>query len=391
MFSSRLDWTVGPNRIAALVAEKRASGVEILDLTESNPTKAGIDYPAAGISAALADARCLRYEPEPFGLPAAREAVAGYYATNGLRVDPSRIVLTASTSEAYSYLFKLLCDPGDEILTPQPSYPLFEYLARLESLRVVRYPLFYDHGWHLDGAALRDLVNERTRAIVIVHPNNPTGSFLKQSELAQMTALALEHDLALISDEVFSDYAFERDAGRVGVVAEQSGALSFSLSGLSKVAGLPQMKMAWMLAGGNPALRESALRKLEIVADAYLSIGTPVQTAAKSLLGWREGLQRQILARVLLNRERLAAMPLGAGQLRLLEAEGGWYATLQAPRVRSEEEWVMALLRDRDVLVQPGFFYDFESEAFLVLSLLTRPEAFDAGLNRLVGFFAETA
>jgi hypothetical protein len=388
MFSARLDWTARTNPISELLAEKRRRGQPVLDLTESNPTHAGIEYPVHDIAQAFANGRSLRYEPEPFGLPEAREAVARYYAESGDAIDPARIVLTASTSEAYAYLFKLLANPGDEILTPRPSYPLFEYLARLDSVRVVQYPLFYDHGWHLDGAALRALVTPRTRAIVSVHPNNPTGSFLKMHELEELVAVAREHDLAIVSDEVFSDYWYARDSHRVGVVAEHPEALSFSLSGLSKIAGLPQMKLGWMVVGGPADLRETALARLELIADTYLSAGTPVQLAAPALLAARGGIQRQMRERLAGNLEHLRSELLEWPGVRMLEVEGGWYATLQVPRVKTEEEWVLTLLRDRGVLVQPGFFYDFGSEAFLVISLLTRPDVFVEGLGRALGLIS---
>ncbi len=388
MFSSRLEWTVRPNPISELLEAKRRAGEVVLDLTESNPTRAGIEYPANEIAQALADPRALRYEPEPFGLPDARVAVARYYADSGIEMDPSQIVLTASTSEAYAWLFKLLAGPGDEILTPRPSYPLFEYLARLESVNVVQYPLFYDHGWHLDGAALRALVTPRTRAIVTVHPNNPTGSFLKLYELDEMAAVAQENHLAIISDEVFSDYWLERDPARVGVVAGAAGAardvLSFSLSGLSKIVGLPQMKLGWMAVGGPEVLRRAALERLEFIADTYLSVGTPVQLAASALIDARHGVQEQIRSRLERNLGALRTAMAGTPQIRLLEVEGGWYATLQVPRVRTEEEWVLSLLGRENILVQPGFFYDFGGEAFLVVSLLTRSEVFDKGVARFL-------
>lgn len=382
MFSTRLDWTVHPNPLSQMLAAKRRGGEPVLDLTESNPTNAGIEYPARAIAEAFATDRALRYEPEPLGLPETRAAVARYYAESGYDVDPSQIVITASTSEAYSYLFKLLANPGDEILTPRPSYPLFEYLAQLECVRVVQYPLFYDHGWRLDIAALRTLVTPSTSAIVTVHPNNPTGSFLKTDELEELAEVAREHDLAIVSDEVFLDYWRAPDARRAGVVAGNPAVLSFSLSGLSKIAGVPQMKLAWMVAGGPEAVRGPALARLELIADTYLSTGTPVQLAAPALLDARFGVQAQI-------RERLAAnlAYLQTLTVRTLEIEGGWYATLQAPRVRTEEEWVLSLLRDGDVLVQPGFFYDFGTEAFLVLSLLTRPDVFAQGLRRITDEF----
>jgi alanine-synthesizing transaminase len=390
MYSARLDWNVQPNPIATMLADKRHDGATVLDLTESNPTHAGIEYPAESIARAFTDHRVLRYQPEPFGLPETRDAIARYYSESEVPVDASRIALTASTSEAYAWLFKLLADPGDEILTPRPSYPLFEYLARLESVRVVQYPLFYDDGWHLDGAALRTLITPRTRAIVTVNPNNPTGSFLKDRELGELVEVAEQKGLALISDEVFSDFRFASDSAPITVAARSRGALSFSLSGLSKIVGLPQMKLGWMIVGGLETQRAEALRRLELIADTYLSVGTPVQIAAPELLAARQMVQPRIQRQLRENLSTLRAGLRSAPHLRLLEVEGGWYATLQVPRVRSEEEIVLKLLRDRNVLVQPGYFYDFETEAFLVLSLLTRPDVFGEGLTRLLGFLSES-
>jgi alanine-synthesizing transaminase len=391
MYSSRLDWEVRANPIASILRGKRQDGISILDLTQSNPTQAAFEYPAADLTAALADPRSIRYEPEPFGLPEAREAVAAYYAASGALVPADRIILTASTSEAYAYLFKLLCNPGDQILTPRPSYPLFEYLAGLEAVEAVQYPLFYDHGWHLDVAALRKHITDRTRAIVAVNPNNPTGSYLKQHELGELNALAEQHNLAIISDEVFSDYALRPDTGRVLVAANHCAALSFSLNGLSKIVGLPQVKLGWMVVGGAEPLRESALERLELIADTYLSVGSPVQLAARTLLGWRSNLQEQILRRLKRNLQHLRLFLPRARCAQRLEVEGGWSVTIQVPRIRSEEEWVVTLLREHNVLVQPGYFYDFESEAFLVLSLLTEPAIFDQGVDRLVAVLSQAA
>jgi alanine-synthesizing transaminase len=384
MFSSRLAWRLTRNPIARLLAEKRAAGETILDLTESNPTRAGIAYPAAEISRALADPRALAYDPDPAGLPDAREAVSAYYRERGCDAAPERILLTASTSEAYAYLFKLLADPGDEILSPRPSYPLFEYLAALESVSIVQYPLFYDHGWHMDLAALRDRITERTRAIVLVNPNNPTGSYLKRHELDALLAIASGRGLALISDEVFGDYTFTEDPSRVGTLAGLTEALEFSLSGLSKIGGLPQMKLGWIAMAGEPQRRRDAWERLELIADTYLSVGTPVQVAFPSLLALGAGVQAQIQARTRANLAHLrSALPANAAST-LLDVEGGWYATLQVPRTRTEQEWVLDLLRSANVLVQPGFFYDFESEAYLVLSLLTESAAFREGVRRLL-------
>ncbi len=376
MFSSRLQWDQPPNRLSELLSRKRRSGAAILDLTESNPTHAGVAYPA-GIVDSLHSSAILRYDPLPQGLRSARETVASYY---GAGVDPDRILLTASTSEAYGYLFKLLADPGDEILSPRPSYPLFEFLAALESVNVVQYPLRYDGIWHIDFAALESAITNRTRAIVLVNPNNPTGSFLKRTELDRLIDVCSRHSLALISDEVFADYAFQPDPDRITTISHVSGVLTFALSGLSKIAGLPQMKLGWIVVNGPPTLRAKALEGLELIADTYLSVGTPVQLALPALLRVQGG----IIERVRQNLAVLHGQVTAESRCRVLRVEGGWYATLQVPRTRTEEEWVIELLAEDGVLVQPGFFYDFESEAYLVISLLSEPVTFQAGMAKLL-------
>jgi aspartate/methionine/tyrosine aminotransferase len=368
MYSHRLRWDAAPNPLAQALARRRAAGLPILDLTESNPTRAGFRYPA-GLLAPLADPSALVYDPHPAGLPAAREAVAAAYAARGVPVEPSRVLLTASTSDAYAWCFKLLCDPGDEVLIPRPSYPLFEFLAGLESVRAVPYPLFYDYGWHVDTAALAAAIGPRTRAIVLVNPNNPTGSFVKRHECGRLLDLASAHSLALLSDEVFADYAFAPDPDRVATLASLPGPPVFVLSGLSKIAGLPQLKLGWIVANSL-----EALARLEWIADTYLPVGTPVQCALPRLLALGDEIRRQIRERTRANLAQLC------GAFAPLAVEGGWYAILPAPRTRSEQEWTLALL-DQGVLVQPGFFYDFPSEAYLVLSLLTPPGVFAAGLD----------
>lgn len=374
MSSSRLAWTAAANPITLALARRDAP---YLDLTQSNPTQAGIDYPAAEILSGFSDAGMLQYEPQAFGMPAAREQVAALHG-----VDAQRVVLTASSSEAYAWLFKLLADAGDHVLAPRPSYPLFEYLAALESVRVDHYPLHYDHGWFLDCAALEARITPRTRAVIVVNPNNPTGSYLKREELERLTGICQRHRMALISDEVFADYGITEDPQRVATLAHAGGVLTFCLNGLSKMAGLPQMKLGWLIAGG-PGAAE-ALQKLELIADTYLSVGAPVQFALPALLAARVPVQAQIRERLARNLAMLRGAIQGAPAISLLAPEGGWYATLQVPRVRSEEHWTLELLEEHGVLVQPGYYYDFEREAFLVLSLLTEPSIFDAGVERLV-------
>jgi alanine-synthesizing transaminase len=382
-FSSRLHWDLRPNRLAQALDAKHRAGAKILDLTESNPTRAGLAYPSKEILGAFADARSLVYEPKPAGLLAAREAVAGYYAAHGQAVDPSRILLTTSTSESYAWLFKLVTDPGDEILVPRPSYPLFEFLAQMESIHVKHYPLIYHDGWSIDAEALADAIGGRTRAVVLVNPNNPTGSFVKRCELDVLVPLCAEQGIALISDEVFADYAFGPDAERVPSLAHVDETLTFCLSGLSKIAGLPQMKLGWIVIGGSAILRTQATERLELIADTYLSVGTPVQHALPTLLVAGENVRRQIAARVSENLRHLHAAIGDHSPAQILKVEGGWYATLRVPRTKNEEEWCLDLLENHDVLVQPGFFYDYESEAYLVLSLLTEVVTFREGVERI--------
>jgi aspartate/methionine/tyrosine aminotransferase len=381
MFSSRFHWDLRPNRVTRLLQAKRRDGARIFDLTESNPTHAALEYPPE-IVHAFEDPRVLVYEPAPAGSPEAREAVARYYGARGVKVETPRILLTASTSEAYAYLFKLLTDPGDQVLVPRPSYPLFEFLATMESVEVRQYPLAYHGEWGIDIEALAASVTERTRAVVLVNPNNPTGSYVKRAELKALVGLCAARGIALISDEVFSDYPLAPDADRVSTLAGVEDCLAFSMSGLSKILGLPQMKLGWIVVSGPASLRREATEKLEWIADTYLSVSTPVQCAAARLLSAGQAVQEQIRQRTAANLS-VARETLAGSAANILAVEGGWYITVQVPRVRSEEEWTLELLDRRDVLVQPGFFYDFETEAFLIVSLLTAPGIFREGISRL--------
>jgi len=381
VLSSRLNWSQRQNRLSALLDEKRRSGTPVLDLTESNPTRVALPYPQAEILGALADTGALSYHPSPRGLDSAREAVAGYYGDRGTPVGRGRILLTASTSEAYAYIFKLLANPSDEILAPRPSYPLFEFLAGLESVNIRQYPLRYDGVWHVDFEALEQAITPRTRGIVVVNPNNPTGSFLKRAELDRLDSLAADRGLAILSDEVFRDYGFGEEADRVSTLAGERKALTFCMSGLSKIAGLPQMKLGWIALNGPD--REQAMDALELIADTYLSVSTPVQVALPRLLELSGNILNEIRERTASNLARLRQAIHGSAAT-LLRTEGGWYAVLQVPRTRTEEEWTLMLLDESNVLVQPGFFFDFETEAYLVLSLLPEPATFAEGVSRLL-------
>ncbi len=386
MFSSRSSFDLSPNPLAAALARREGGGV--LDLTTSNPTRAAIPYDREAILSALALPPSLVYEPAPFGLDAARAAVARDLSAHGPAVDPARVVLTASTSEAYAFLFKLLCDPGDEVLVPRPSYPLFEHLARLESVTVVPYRLAYDGGWHVDFPSVRAAITPRTRGIVAVSPNNPTGSYLKSSELAQLAALGLP----IVSDEVFARYALRDDGSRArsALEAQTQAPLVFALGGLSKLAALPQAKLAWMALGGEAARVEAALARLEVIADAFLSVGAPVQHALPALLASRGVAEQAIRDRTGANLRWLASA-VADSAVSLLDAEGGWYATLRLPRTRGEEAWALAFLEEDGVHVHPGHFFDFEDEAYVVVSLLTPEATLREGSQRILDRVARSA
>ena len=384
MFSRRTGWSLTPNRLSELLCDRRARGLPIIDLTESNPTHCGLTADPDSILAPLTDRRALRYEPDPHGLRPAREAVTKYYAERDVELSPDQIFLTTSTSEAYSFVFRLLADPGDNVLVPQPSYPLFEFLAGLNDIEARPYPLLYDDGWQVDLEGLTSSFDARTRAVLLVHPNNPTGSYVRQAELTRLIELCRSAQAALIADEVFVDYAFAEDPSRVATHAQVSGVLTFTLSGLSKIVALPQMKLAWIVVSGPPNLRTEAQARLEIVADTYLSVSAPVALAAERWLGCRQAVQSRILDRVQTNLEKLDELLSPATPVTRLLVEGGWYAILRVPATRSDEDWAAVLVSEEGILVHPGHFYDFRSDGFLVLSLLPEPGVFEPAARKIV-------
>jgi alanine-synthesizing transaminase len=386
MFSTRTPRALNPNRISELIAEKRAAGVELLDLTESNPTRAGFDYPSREILEALASPNGLEYAPDPKGLLIARTAVREYYRERDVDVSPERIVLTASTSEAYGLLFKLLAGPGDRVLVPTPSYPLFEHLARAECVEPIPYPLVFDGRWSIDFDELGAELDERTRAVVLVSPNNPTGSCLRRRELDELIDTCRERGIGLICDEVFADFATGRDPDRVATIAGESRALTFALSGLSKIAALPQLKLGWIVVGGPTSIVEEAVSRLEFLADLYLSVGTPVQCALPRLLALSPILRVQIADRIASNRSYLESRASGASVCRVLPSDGGWYAVVRVPRVLDEEELIVDLVERFGLVVQPGYFFDFASEGWIIVSLITHPETFERGVALLVDY-----
>jgi aspartate/methionine/tyrosine aminotransferase len=386
VFSSRLPARIEPNAVSLAVASARASGARLLDLTDTNPTAVGLAYPD-GLLAGLADSRGAAYRPDPLGLPDAREAVCRHIG-EGATAD--RVVLTASTSEAYAMLFKLLCDPGDEVLVPKPGYPLFDLLTGLEAIRAMSYRLDRHGGWNIDRRSVESVLTPRSRAIVIVSPNNPTGSTLHDADREWLVALAAEHHMAIIADEVFAGYLFRKRLPWSSLASE-SRTLVFTLGGLSKSAGLPQVKLGWIQVSGPEARVPEAMARLEIIADTYLSVSTPVQVGAARLIEAGLAIREQIFSRITRNldalRQRVAASP----QLTLLEPEGGWSAVVRVPAVVPEDALVLRLLREEGVLVHPGYFFDFDEEAFLVLSLLPEASVFDRGISAIARVVAQLA
>jgi alanine-synthesizing transaminase len=382
-FSERTNWNTDETELARAHRQRLLAGLPTADLTASNPTRCGFEYDPA-LLAALADPLALDYDPQPRGSLRARQAVCRYYADHGIALDPAQIVLTTSTSEAYSFLFRLLCDPDSEILVPQPGYPLFDFLAALDDVRLIAAPLVYDHGWQIDPEGFRRAITSRTRTIVLVHPNNPTGHFTKPWEAEELARLCCEFDLSMIVDEVFLDYGLAGD-GR-SFTSGIEGVPAFVVSGLSKVAALPQMKAAWIVATGPHATE--ALDRLEVIADTFLSMNAPVQCALPAWLNGRVGIQGQIRRRVASNLAELDRQLKGQQGIERLQVEGGWYALLRIPALAPDEQTVLALL-DRGVWVHPGSFFGLPESGWLVVSLLAQEPEFAASVSRAIEYLGE--
>jgi aspartate/methionine/tyrosine aminotransferase len=392
LFARRTSWNLATNRYTEALAAHRRATREVLDLTASNPTTIGLRYREDELLKALANGEALTYNPEPNGLLAAREAVSTYYAAHGSQVSPDNLILTTSTSEAYAFLFRLLCDPGDTVLVPAPSYPLFDFLADLHDVKLEPYELVYDHGWQIDFHSAQAAIERasstasRCRAVLAVHPNNPTGSFVTPLEAGELNRICAANDMAIVADEVFLDYSLAKDPPLT--LSSNSTVLTFTLSGLSKISGLPQMKIAWIAANGPQPLLSDAMSRLEVIADTYLSMNAPVQWAVPVMLEERHDIQRQLQQRIIANLALLDSELASQELCRRLEVEGGWYAVLRVPVVGSDEDLAIALLREDGVLVQPGHFYDFASDGYLVISLITPGDEFAEGIRRLVAFVA---
>ena len=383
MFSRRVPAALDRTPLAAAVCEWQSAGRPYIDLTRSNPTRVDLQYPD-GLLDGLAAAGGYTYEPHPLGLPAAREAVAAEYARRGVRADPAAVVLTASSSESYSFLFKLLCEPGDAVLIPQPSYPLFGYLTDLDGIEGRPYRLSPSgKGWSVDVSAIEDAMDARVRAVVIVAPNNPTGTRIAATELRELGELCTRRGVALIGDEVFADYELAGSADAAASVLAPTGALTVSLGGLSKSVGLPQLKLGWIALGGPSALVSDALARLEVIADAYLSVSTPIQLAAPDLLARGAAVRAQIADRVLLNYRVLMELAARYDACRVPPVSAGWSAVVQAPAVAPDDVRALGLLEEQGVLVHPGYLFEFGRDGYFVVSLLGPAAEFEAGMRRV--------
>jgi alanine-synthesizing transaminase len=385
LFADRTKWNLTPNRLSEALARHRASGKPLIDLTASNPTEVGFIYDSASILRALSNPASLAYQPEARGILPAREGVAGYYVDRGESVRPDDILLTTSTSEAYSFVFRIVCNPGDEVLVPAPSYPLLDLLADLQDVRLVRYPLIYDHGWQVDFHALEGAITPRTRAVIVVHPNNPTGHFTKPAERTRLNRICARRELALLVDEVFLDFSLSQRPQQSW--ATNTEALTFTMTGLSKICGLPQMKAAWLIVGGPEQRKAEALGRLEVVADTYLSMNAPVQHAIPTFLSQRRSFQQQLQSRVCENLNGLDRQLSAQSSCSRLGVEGGWCAVLRVPATGSDEDFAIELLATKGVYVHPGHFYDFRGDGFLVVSLIAPGRDFAEGIRRLLASF----
>jgi alanine-synthesizing transaminase len=385
MFANRTHWNLTPNPLSEALERHRAAEKPLLDLTVSNPTECGFTYDQGAILDALRNPAALHYEPVAQGLATARQAVAAYYAEHACAAHVDDVFLVTSTSEAYSYVFRLLCNPRDEILIPAPGYPLFDFLADIQDVKLVRYPLLYDHGWQIDFHSLEQAITSRARGVVVVQPNNPTGHYAKRAEIEKLSAICMTHKLPILSDEVFLDFSL--GAELPPSFAGNRNVLTFTMSGLSKICGLPQMKAAWLVVGGPQDARSEAVERLEVIADTYLSMNAPVQLALPSFLGQRQVFRGQVMDRVRRNLTELDRQLAKQKACSRLETEGGWYAILGVPAARSDEQTALALLNEKSVYVHPGHFYDFSSEGYLVVSLIVHGETFMGGIGRLLSFF----
>jgi alanine-synthesizing transaminase len=403
MFADRTNWNFAPNPLSEELSRHLADGKQLFDLSASNPTESGFQYDHDALLEALANPEALTYAPDPKGLLRSRQAVSEYYAGRGDQVSPEDVILTTSTSEAYSFVFRTLCNPGEELLVPAPSYPLFGFLADISDVRLRSYPLVYDYGWQIDVHSLEEAITPHTRGVIVVNPNNPTGSFVKQEETQRLNEICAMHNMAVVADEVFLDFVHCEGMGpreavklprsrpaankRPNSYAVNTGALTFAMSGLSKISGLPQMKAAWLVTSGPETLKAGALERLEVIADTYLSMNAPVQLALPVLLQQRFGIQKQLMGRVRRNLAELDRQLTWKKSCARLEIEGGWYAILRVPVTRTDDELAVELLKTKNIYVHPGHFYDFPTNGHLIVSLIMGEQAFAEGIRLLLSIF----
>jgi aspartate/methionine/tyrosine aminotransferase len=385
MFADRTNWDLSANRLSEALAQHRTSGKPLLDLTTSNPTDCEFHFDSQTILGALSNPASLIYEPNPKGLESARQAVAAYYAARGNIISVEDIVLTTSTSEAYSFVFRTICNPGDELLIPGPSYPLFDFLADIQDVKLARYPLLYDSGWQIDFHSLERAITPHTRGVIVVHPNNPTGHFARPDQVTRLNEICSTGGMALVVDEVFLDFVLADE--RPNSFAANTETLTFTMSGLSKISGLPQMKSAWLITSGPQQLKAQALARLEVIADTFLSMNAPVQLAIPAFFEQRHAFQRQLTARVRRNLTELDRLLAGRKSCTRLELEGGWYAVLRVPVTQSDEDLSIELLTTKGVLVHPGHFYDFPTDGYLIVSLIAPEQTFAKGMTLLLSTF----
>lgn len=385
MFSDRTNWNLEINRLSEALAKLRKTNKSLLDLSISNPTECGFRYDRRAILKALSQPSALHYEPNPRGLLSARRTIAKYHSAFGRNVPTEDVFVTTGTSEAYGVVLRLICNSRDEILVPEPSYPLLNFLADIQDVKLARYPLIYDHGWQIDFHGLEQAITPRSRAVVVVNPNNPTGHFVNATDIKSLNEICSARNLAIIADEVFLD--FRLAAKRPPTFAANAEALTFTMSGLSKLCGLPQMKASWFVTSGPAALKSEALARMEVIADTYLSMNAPVQLAIPAFLKQRRGFQKQVMKRLRTNLRELDRQLTRQKTCARLEVEGGWNAVLRVPAIHSDEDVAIGLLVDRHVYLHPGHFYDFPGDGFLVVSLITPERTFAEGIKRVLAAF----
>jgi aspartate/methionine/tyrosine aminotransferase len=382
MFSARTEWDFRPTDLTAHLADLRARGVEVIDLTESNPTRCGFDYHPHLTLDPLSTRRSLVYEPHPKGILLARRAIADFYAHQGIKVDPERIFLTAGTSEAYTFLFRLLCNGRDSVILPKPGYPLLDYLCQINDVLPRHVHLRREEGWKYDLELISVELAARSKALVLIHPNNPTGSYVRSPEREQICAMVSASHSALIVDEVFHAFDLSKNTPAPSF-ASTDECLTFTLNGISKLLGLPQLKLAWIVVSGPPEEIEDALRRLEVIGDLFLSVSTPVQQALPVLLQDPAGMMEQIRSRLRKNALRLTELSNSHPAIEVALPEGGWHALITLPLARSAHDWSLHLLDVHQTLVHPGELFDFEEEGIVVVSLLQKQDIFEEGIERI--------